>query len=66
MGYTNICAVKRFIQACFKNKYRNNQLDNARELSDKILVLPFYEDIQKSEMDRVIDGIYEYVNIGRD
>lgn len=53
-------------QACFKNKYRNNQLDNARELSDKILVLPFYEDIQKSEMDRVIDGIYEYVNIGRD
>ena len=53
-------------QACFKNKYKNNQLDNARELSDKILVLPFYEDMQKSEMDRVIDGIYEYFNVGRD
>lgn len=32
-------------QACFKNKYKNVLLNNARELSKEILVLPLYEDI---------------------
>ena len=36
-------------QACFKNKYREIKVKNARELSEKILVLPIYArlDIEK-------------------
>ncbi|MCD8038181.1 MAG: DegT/DnrJ/EryC1/StrS family aminotransferase [Lachnospiraceae bacterium] len=29
--------------ACFKNKYRKDDLGNAREISQKVLVLPLYE-----------------------
>lgn len=40
-------------QACFKNKYKNNLLDNARELSKRVLVIPFYEKLEKWEMDEI-------------
>lgn len=43
-------------QACFKNKYKNIVLNNARELSKKILVLPLYEDMP-------IENIREIGNI---
>ena len=33
-------------QACFRNKYRNVELDNARELSRQVLVLPLYEKLE--------------------
>ena len=41
-------------QACFRNKYRNAKLENARSLSEKVLVLPFYEDMEQKQMDRII------------
>ncbi len=44
-------------QACFKNKYRDIDVKIAKELSDRILVLPIYEDMTKEEMDRVLSVI---------
>lgn len=41
-------------QACFKNKYKNEELDCARKLAKKILVIPFYEKINKEEMDEIL------------
>lgn len=41
-------------QTCFKDKYKNNKLVYARELSHKVLVLPFYEKIETKEMERII------------
>lgn len=32
-------------QACFKNKFKNCDLENARELSRKVLILPLYADL---------------------
>lgn len=43
-------------QACFKNKYKNVILNNARKLSKEILVLPFYEDLP-------MENIKEITNI---
>lgn len=40
-------------QACFKNQYRNNSLENARKLADQILVLPLYEDLDERNIDRI-------------
>lgn len=44
-------------QVCFKNKYKNVKLDNARELSKRVLVLPFYEDIPIEHLKRIADII---------
>jgi dTDP-4-amino-4,6-dideoxygalactose transaminase len=41
-------------QACFKNKYKNAALDNARELSNKVLVIPFYEKLETEIQDEII------------
>ncbi|MBO5388790.1 MAG: DegT/DnrJ/EryC1/StrS family aminotransferase [Lachnospiraceae bacterium] len=43
--------------ACFKNKYRNLPLDNARLVADSILVLPLYPEINDSDIDRIVDVI---------
>lgn len=40
-------------QACFKNKYKNVDLDNARKLSEKVLVLPFYAHLELENVDRI-------------
>jgi dTDP-4-amino-4,6-dideoxygalactose transaminase len=48
-------------QVCFKNKYKNTPLDNARELSKKVLVIPFYEQLETEAQDEIIQLI-ERVN----
>ncbi len=42
-------------QACFKNKYKNVQLDHARELSKRVLALPIYEKLDMQNVYRIID-----------
>lgn len=44
-------------QACFKNKYRNVKLENARELAKKVLVIPMYERLEKKNAERIINII---------
>ena len=44
-------------QACFRNRYRNTILKNARELSKRILTIPFYEKISNEKMDKVMNII---------
>ncbi len=55
----NIFARKYFYpltadQACFKNKYRNACIENARELSKRILTLPIYEELGRGNVERII------------
>lgn len=38
-------------QACFRNKYRNLPLDNARYVSERILVLPLYADLSLKDVE---------------
>lgn len=40
-------------QACFKNKYKNVQLEVARTISKRVLALPIFEDIKTSDIDRI-------------
>lgn len=40
-------------QACFKNKYRNIKLVTAKELANKILVLPLYEELEMKQVDYI-------------
>ncbi len=42
-------------QACFKNKYQDMSLSVARRLADRILVLPFYEEITMEEIEYIVD-----------
>lgn len=54
----NIYARKYFYpltseQACFKNKYENVDLRNARELSEKVLTLPLYEKMDVRQLERI-------------
>lgn len=42
-------------QACFYNRYKNVALENARELARKVLVLPFYEGIEKEKIDKIVE-----------
>lgn len=56
----NIYARKYFYpitsdQACFRNKYKNDELDCARELSHKILVLPFFEKIEEKQINHIVN-----------
>ena len=58
----NIYARKYFYpitsdQACFRNGHKNDKLDNARELSNRVLTIPFYENIPTEVMDLVINII---------
>lgn len=58
----NIYARKYFYpitadQACFRNKYRKNDLEVARDLSKKILILPFYEEIENANIDKIVKVI---------
>ncbi len=54
----NIYARKYFYpltadQVCFKNKYKCNELSRARKIAAQILNLPFYEEIELSEIDKI-------------
>lgn len=42
-------------QACFKNKYKNIPLNNARELSKRILVLPLYEELKFEDQENIVN-----------
>lgn len=42
-------------QACFKNKYKKCELENARKLAKQVLTLPFYEKIEEDEIYRIFD-----------
>ena len=44
-------------QACFKNEYKNAGLENARMLSNNILVLPLYADLEPANIRRIADVI---------
>ena len=44
-------------QACFKNKYKNADLPVARELANRVLTLPMYEDISMEDIDRIVSVI---------
>ena len=41
-------------EACFKNKYKNDRLECARELAAKVLVLPFYAELELEKMKQII------------
>lgn len=44
-------------QACFKNKYKSINLDNARYVSRNILVLPLYADLERKNVVKICDII---------
>ena len=61
----NIYARKYFFpitadQACFRNKYKNLNLSNARYLSKRVLTIPFSALIQEQDMDAVIRVIKRF------
>lgn len=39
--------------ACFRNKYRLNKLEKARDFSERILVLPLYSGLEVCEVERI-------------
>ena len=43
--------------ACFKNRYRNEKIENARKLAEQILVLPIYEEMKKNDLERIVSLI---------
>ena len=44
-------------QACFRNKYKRVDLSVARDLSDRVIVLPLYESLEIIQIDKVIKNI---------
>ncbi len=40
-------------QACFKNRYKNANLKMARQLSNQVIVLPLFEDLQVKQIDSI-------------
>ena len=40
-------------QACFKNKYKKLDIKNAKKLSEQILALPFYENIEIEDIEEI-------------
>lgn len=44
-------------QACFKNKYRKVELDVARDLSRRVLILPLYEKMELQVLDEICELI---------
>ena len=46
-------------QGCFGNKYKDEKLDNARNLSAKVLAIPFCEKLEMKVMERIVQIIQE-------
>lgn len=46
-------------QVCFRNKYRNVDICNARKLARQVLVVPLYEDLAIEHIDEIINIIQE-------
>lgn len=60
----NIYARKYFYpltadQSCFKNKYKKVDLNIARDLSERILVLPLYPEMERKDLNRIVNIIKE-------
>lgn len=47
-------------QACFKNKYKNVSIECARALSEQVLTLPLYEELELKALDRIVDVLSRY------
>lgn len=63
----NIYARKYFFPlaadaVCFKNKYKQVPLEVARDVSNRILVLPLYPELTKQEVEEICRIILEQVN----
>lgn len=41
-------------QACFRNKYKDINIENARNIAKSILVLPLYADLKLSEVSKIV------------
>ena len=46
-------------QACFRNKYCDVSLENARYIADRVLVLPLYADLSLKDVDNIVSLILE-------
>lgn len=46
-------------QMCFQSKYNNDRLECARELARKVLVIPFYEELEFTAMEKIVRIIQE-------
>lgn len=62
----NIYARKYFYpvtadQACFRNKYRNVEIGNARELAKKVLIIPLYDSLEWENAERIVSIIKDAV-----
>ena len=44
--------------ACFKNKYKSAKLETARNLSERVLILPMHEGLEEDDLERIV-GIIE-------
>lgn len=44
-------------QACFRNQYKHIDLKNARYISERILVLPLYADLDLADVERIVREI---------
>ena len=58
-------------QACFRNKYYDVELPNARYASDRILVLPLYGELELGDVERIVGVLMdqrgkEHRDAGRD
>lgn len=49
-------------QACFKNQYRNEELEYARYCSERILVLPLYSEMEEGDVVRIVENIYNNID----
>ena len=45
--------------ACFKNKYKYNNLNTARDIAKKVLLLPIYEGLKDETIDRIVKAVLE-------
>lgn len=66
----NIYSRKYFFPAtsdevCFKNKYRDIPIENARYVSRNILVLPLYPDLEYEVIDEITKVVAECLETGR-
>lgn len=43
--------------ACFKNKYKYNNLNTARDIAKKVLLLPIYEGLKDETIDRIVTAV---------
>lgn len=41
-------------QICFKDKYKEEKIEIARELAKKVLLIPMYEDLEMEKADRIV------------